>query len=52
MLTPSPEDPVVPTVDLEGALAGLLALVTARGGGGLLAASSGHNKKPLSSVCC
>ena len=34
VLTPSPEDPVVPTVDLEGALAGLLALATAREGVG------------------
>ncbi|WP_245639245.1 zinc ribbon domain-containing protein [Rubellimicrobium mesophilum] len=30
VLTPSPEDPAAPVVDLEGALAGLLALATAR----------------------
>ena len=34
VLTPSPEDPLVPIVDLEGALAGLLALATAREGAG------------------
>jgi len=34
VLTPSPEDPSVPVVDLEGALAGLLALATACNGVG------------------
>ena len=34
VLTASPEDPAAPTVDLEGALAGLLALATAREGVG------------------
>ena len=43
VLTPSPEDPTVPTVDLEGSLAGLLALATARGGVG----SNANKAAPL-----
>lgn len=46
VLTPSPEDPTVPTVDLEGALAGLLVLATAREG----RSSNANKATPLGTV--